>query len=192
MLTEMRDTVGLVMLGLDIDPTVVDEKGAMAALDKLAQATSDGQIRAYTGNEYLRSLESGDFVACIAWSGDIIQLNYDRPDIKFVIPQEGGMNWYDTMVIPKGAPNAYAAADWMNYVYDPVQAAQITAYLQYVTPVKGVKEQLIKMGGDAAALADSPILFPSADDLARLKVFADLPNDVDEAITERFLSITGG
>ena len=192
MLTEMRDTVGLVMLGLDIDPTVVDEKGAMTALDKLAQATSDGQIRAYTGNEYLRSLESGDFVACIAWSGDIVQLNYDRPDIKFVIPAEGGMSWYDTMVIPKGAPNAYAAADWMNYVYDPVQAAQITAYVQYVSPVKGVKEQLVKMGGDAAALADSPILFPSADDLARLKVFADLPTEVDAAITKRFLSITGG
>ncbi len=104
MLTEMRDTVGLVMLGLDIDPTVVDEQGAMAALDKIAQATSDGQIRAFTGNEYLRSLESGDFVACIAWSGDIVQLNYDRPDIKFVVPQEGGMSWYDTMVIPKGRP----------------------------------------------------------------------------------------
>jgi spermidine/putrescine transport system ATP-binding protein len=192
MLTEMRDTVGLVMLGLDIDPTVVDEKGAMAALDKIAAATSGGQIRAFTGNEYLRSLESGDFVACIAWSGDIVQLNYDRPDIKFVIPKEGGMSWYDTMVIPKGAPNAYAAADWMNYVYDPVQAAQITAYVQYVTPVKGVKEQLIKMGGDAASLAASPILFPTDAILARLKVFADLPSDVDQAITTRFLGITGG
>jgi spermidine/putrescine transport system substrate-binding protein len=192
MLTEMRDSVGLVMLGLDIDPTVVDEKGAMAALDKIAQATSDGQIRAFTGNEYLRSLESGDFVACIAWSGDIVQLNYDRPDIKFVIPEEGGMSWYDTMVIPKGAPNAYAAADWMNYVYDPVQAAQITAYVQYLTPVRGVQEELKKMGGDAAALADSPILFPTDEDLARLKSFATLPIEVDQSITKRFLSITGG
>ena len=96
------------------------------------------------------------------------------------------------MVIPKGAPNAYAAADWMNFVYDPVQAAQITAFVQYVSPVKGVREELIKMGADAAALADSPILFPPAEDQARLKVFADLPNDVDQAITTRFLGITGG
>ena len=71
------------------------------------------------------------------------------------------MSWYDTMVIPKGSPNAYAAADLMNFVYDPVQAAQLTAYVQYVSPVKGVREELIKMGGDAAALADSPILFPT-------------------------------
>ncbi len=127
----------------------------------IEQATNDGQIRAFTGNEYLRSLESGDFVACIAWSGDIVQLQYDRPDIQFVIPEEGGMSWYDTMVIPKGAPNAFAAADWMNFVYDPVQAAQLTAWVQFISPVKGVRDELIAMGGDAAALADSPILFPT-------------------------------
>jgi spermidine/putrescine ABC transporter ATP-binding subunit len=192
MLTEMRDTVGLVMLGLGLDPSVVDEDGAMQALDRIAQATDDGQIRAFTGNEYLRSLQSGDFVACIAWSGDVVQLQYDRPDIQFAIPEEGGLSWYDTMVIPKGAPNAFAAADWMNFVYDPVQAAQLTAWVQFVTPVKGVRDELVRMGGDAAALADSPILFPSAEAEARLRVFADLPDDVDAALTDRFLGITGG
>jgi spermidine/putrescine transport system ATP-binding protein len=192
MLSEMRDTVGLVMLGLGHDPTVVDEAGAFEALDRIEQATSEGQIRAFTGNEYLRSLESGDFVACVAWSGDIIQLQYDRPEIQFAIPEEGGMSWYDTMVIPKGAPNAFAAADWMNFVYDPLQAAQLTYWVQYISPVKGVRDELINMGGDAAALADSPILFPSEEDAARLNVFADLPDEVDVAITERFLGITGG
>jgi spermidine/putrescine transport system substrate-binding protein len=192
MLTEMRDTVGLVMLGLGLDPTVVDEDGANQALDRIEQAKNEGQIRAFTGNEYLRSLESGDFVACFAWSGDVVQLQYDRPDIQFVIPEEGGISWYDTMVIPKGSPNGYAAADWMNFVYDPVQAAQITAWVQYVTPVKGVRDELIKMGGDAAALADSPILFPTEESSARLKVFASLPDDVDARMTDRFLEITGG
>ena len=192
MLSEMRDTLGLVMLGLGHDPSVVDQEGAFEALDMIEQATNDGQIRAFTGNEYIRSLESGDFVACIAWSGDVVQLQYDRPDIQFVIPEEGGMSWYDTMVIPKGAPNAFAAADWMNFVYDPVQAAQLTAWVQFISPVKGVRDELIKMGGDAAALADSPILFPTEEDAARLHVFADLPEEIDIAITERFLSITGG
>jgi spermidine/putrescine transport system ATP-binding protein len=192
MLSEMRDTLGLVMLGLGHDPSVVDQDGAFEALDMIEEATNSGQIRAFTGNEYLRSLESGDFVACIAWSGDIVQLQYDRPDIQLVIPEEGGMSWYDTMVIPKGAPNAFAAADWMNFVYDPVQAAQLTAWVQYITPVKGVRDELVNMGGDAAALADSPILFPSEEDAARLHTFADLPEEIDVAITERFLQITGG
>ncbi len=192
MLSEMRDTLGLTMLSLGHDPSVVDEEGAFEALEVISQATADGQIRAFTGNEYLRSLASGDFVACVAWSGDIVQLQYDRPDIEFVIPEEGGMSWYDTMVIPKGAPNAYAAADFMNFVYDPVQAAQLTYWVQFIPPVKGVRDELIAMGGDAAELADSPILFPDDEESARLNVFADLPAELDAALTERFLSITGG
>ena len=190
MLTEMRDSVGLVMLGLGLDPAVVDEDGAFEALDMIEAAAADGQIRVFTGNEYLRSLESGDFAVCFAWSGDVVQA--EDPNIQFLIPEEGGMSFYDTMVIPKGAPNAYAAADWMSFVYDPVQAALLTSYVQYVTPVKGVRDELVAMGGDAAALADSPILFPDEATTARLKVFADLPEEVDVAITDRFLSITGG
>ncbi len=193
MLTEMRDTVGLVMLGLGHDPSLSDgvEDKANEALDLIEQATQDGQIRAFTGNEYLDGLRRGDYAACIAWSGDIVQLQYERPDIKFVIPDEGGMSWYDTMVIPKGADNGRAAAEWMNFVYDPVQAAQLTYWVQYVSPVKGVKDELIKMGGDAATLAESEILFPSEESAARLKVFATLPDDVDARLTDRFLGITG-
>ena len=190
--TEMRDTLGLVMLGMGLDPSVLDEAGAQAALDKIDAATKSGQIRAFTGNEYLRSLESGDFVACVAWSGDIVQLNYTRPDIKFVIPDQGGISWFDTMMIPKGSPNVAQAAAFMNFVYDPTNAALLTKYVQYVSPVKGVKDKLLAMGGDAAALAESPLLFPSEEDKKRLYVFADLPQDVDLDLTDKFLKITGG
>ena len=191
-LTEMRDTLGLIMLGMGLDPSVLDEEAAMQALAKLEEATKAGQFRAFTGNEYLESLDSGDFVACFAWSGDVVQLQYTRPDIQFIIPDEGGMSWYDTMVIPKGAPNGVAAAEWMNFVYDPVQAAQLTYWVQYVSPVKGVREELIKMGGDAAALADNKILFPDEEASARLKPFATLPDDVDARLTAEFLRITAG
>jgi len=190
MLTEMRDSIGMTMLALGKDPSTVDEDGAMEALEMISQAASDGQFRAFTGNEYLRSLESGDFVACLAWSGDVVASG--NPDLEFVIPEEGGISWYDTMVIPKGAPNAYAAADFMNFVYDPVQAAQLTYWVQYVSPVKGVRDELVKLGDDAAALAESPILFPEDADAARLRVFADLPDDLDLRLTEQFLGITGG
>lgn len=191
-LTEMRDTLGLMMLALGHDPKVLDEDAANEAMELLAQLTSDGHFRAFTGNEYLRSLESGDFVACVAWSGDIVQLQYTRPDIQFIIPEEGAMSWYDTMVIPKGAPNGVAAAEWMNFVYDPEQAALLTAYVQYITPVKGVRDELVKLGGDYAPLADSPILFPSDEDSLRLNVFASLPEELESSLTDRFLEITGG
>jgi len=191
-LTEMRDTIGLFMMGLGHDPSVLNEDAIHEALDVIEEATKKGQFRAFTGNEYLDSLGTGDFVACVAWSGDIVQLNYDRPDIKFVLPEEGAMSWYDTMVIPKGAANGVAAAKWMNFVYDPVQAAQLTYWVQYLSPVKGVREELVKMGDDAAALAESPILFPDAEVQKRLKVFAALPEELDFEINDRFQRIIGG
>jgi spermidine/putrescine transport system substrate-binding protein len=95
------------------------------------------------------------------------------------------------MVIPRGAPNAIAAAEWMNFVYDPVQAAQITQYVQYVSPVVGVQDELRKLGGDAAALADNELLFPTAETRATFRVFAAIPTDVEDRITERFLRISG-
>jgi spermidine/putrescine transport system ATP-binding protein len=191
MLTEMRDTVGLVMAAMGADPAVFDEAAMTAALDMIEENANNGQIRAFTGNEYLGSLENGDFAACVAWSGDIVQLQYDRPDIQFVIPEAGGMSWFDTMIIPKGAPNGRAVAEWMNFVYDPVQAAQLTYWVQYLSPVLGVKEELLRLGGDYAAVAESPILFPDEATQARLKVFAELSEDVDLAMTERFSGITG-
>ena len=102
------------------------------------------------------------------------------------------MNWFDSMVIPVGAANGAAAAKWMNFVYDPVNAARITAYVQYVSPVVGVREELEKQGGDTAALAENPLLFPDADVKSRMYVFAELPTKIDQSVTDRFVTITGG
>jgi spermidine/putrescine transport system substrate-binding protein len=189
MLTEMRDTVGMAMLSQGKSPTVVDMDAADDALALIEQAKADGQIRAFTGNEYLTSLESGDFVACMAWSGDIVQM--EKPSVKFVIPDEGGMLWFDTMIIPILASQVDQAAAWMDFVYDPANAAKITNYVQYISPVKGVRDELVKMGGDSAALADSQILFPDAETAARLNIFADLTAEQDLDLQERFNKIAG-
>ncbi len=189
-LTEMRDTVGLTMFGMGADPAKADVSDIDAALEKIQQATDDGQILKFTGNEYLRSLENGDIAACIAWSGDIAQLDPEL-GIKFAIPEEGGMQWFDTMVVPKGSPNQVAAAKWMDFVYDPENAARITEYVQYMSPVKGVKEALEAMGGDAAALAENPLLFPDEETTSRLKVFGELSQEDEIDIQSRFNDITG-
>jgi spermidine/putrescine transport system substrate-binding protein len=188
--TEMRDTVGLVMLGQGNDPSAPTKETMSQALEQVAKATADGQVRRFTGNDYLQDIQNGNFAACMAWSGDIAQI--DNPDVTFVFPQEGAMAWFDTMVIPIGAANGVAAAKWMNFVYDPVNAAQITASVQYVSPVVGVRDELIKMGGEAAALADNPLLFPTDEVKAQLHSFGDLTPDLDQEVTDRFVTITGG
>ena len=192
MVTEMRETVALTMALQGADPSRPTRDAAERALEKLEAAKRDGQIREFTGNEFRDRLRSGDFALCLAWSGDIVQLQRERPDIRFVIPDEGGMQWFDTMVIPRHADNAAGAARWMNFVYEPVNAARITAAVQYISPVLGVRDELRKLGGDAAQLADSPILFPDDETRQRLYTWGGLPADVEDDLDARFTTLTGG
>lgn len=168
MLTEMRDTVGLVMLGLGKDPTACTVDDAKAACAKIKQYRENGHIRAFTGNDYAEDLAAGNISAAIAWSGDIQGLTADNPDLKWIAPNEGAMLWSDNMMIPKTSDRPDLAVAFMNYVYDPVHSAQIVAEAPYLSPVEGVAVELAKTNPD---LAGSPLVNPPADVRARLKVF---------------------
>jgi spermidine/putrescine transport system substrate-binding protein len=191
MLSEMRDTVGLTMLLTGKDPADATFDDATEAFAMIEEAASSGQIRAFTGNDYMDDLTSGNFAACVGWSGDISQLALENPDLRFVIPDEGGMQWSDTMVIPNGAENVANTAKWMDYVYDPEHAALITAYVGYNSPVQGVQEVLAAGDDTQKALAESPLLFPDEATLAKLHVFANLDDEAEAAFDERFAEISG-
>jgi spermidine/putrescine transport system substrate-binding protein len=163
-LNNFSDTLGLVMLANGDDPSKVTDSSFKSALDRVKAASDSGQIRQFTGNEYAGPLSKGDLKACVAWSGDIVQLLPDNPDLKWNIPKDGGMIWTDNMLIPKGG-DAYTASVYMNYVYIPAVAAKIAAYIQYVTPVKGTKEVLTKTDPE---LADNQLIFPSEPTLSRV------------------------
>ena len=192
MLTEMRDTLGLVLMseGKSLD-SIKTFDDAASAFDKIEKAKKDGQIRAFTGNDYTDDLSSGNFAACVAWSGDVLQLSKDNPDVKFYVPEEGGTSWYDTMLWVAGSENGSAVEKWMDYVYDPVNAARITASVQYISPVKGVQDELSNMGGDAAALAEDALLFPDAATISRLQSWGALSEEEEAKFDERFAAITG-
>jgi spermidine/putrescine transport system substrate-binding protein len=191
MLTEMRDTIGLIAMsqGLELaSPSFSDFEPAFEALEK---AVADGQVRQFTGNDYIDDLEQGNFAACVGWSGDVVQLSQSNPDIGFAVPESGGTLWFDTMIVPKGASNLDAVAEWMDFVYDPVNAARIAASVQYISPVQGVDEELRKLGGDAAALADSPLLFPDEAKQALLQTWGLLDEEEEQRFDEEFARITG-
>ncbi|MDW3175829.1 MAG: extracellular solute-binding protein [Acidimicrobiia bacterium] len=166
---EMREAVGFGMLLNGDDPSRPTPLTARAGFDVIANAVSQGQIAAIVFNEFADGLADGTFAASMAWSGDTVLLQADRPDIEFVIPDEGAISWFDTMVIPKRAPNYANAAAWMNWAYEPANAAQITSWVQYISPVLGVQDELRRLGGETAELAENPILFP--DDETRNRLF---------------------
>lgn len=190
-LDEKRDTIGLIMLSMGISTDPVDYKKTEPAFDKLEQVSKDNILRGVNGNEYVNDLSQGNLAACFAWSGDVAQITRDNPDVKFAIPDSGGMLWADNFVIPKTSDEAEAASKWINFFYDPVNAAKVTVAVEYISPVVGVAEQLQKMGGDAAKLAENPLVVPTADMRKNLHIFGVLDDKEEEKFDARWAQALG-
>ena len=185
-LTEMPDCMGLIMQSNGDDPTTVDPAAFDKAIGTLQDAVDSGQIRRFTGNDYGDDLSSGNVAAAMAWSGDVVQLQLDNPDLEFVLPEGGGMIWTDNMLIPTGG-DVFTASTYMNFVYDPKVAAEIEDWVNYICPVEGAKDELVKID---PGVAKNPLIFPTEDMLANVKSFdpeaADNPD-----FKEKFQTVTG-
>ncbi|HEX2070146.1 MAG TPA: spermidine/putrescine ABC transporter substrate-binding protein [Thermoleophilaceae bacterium] len=189
MLSEMRDTVPLVMKADGVDPAEADKQDWLDAIDKLREAAESGQIRRFTGNDYNQDMTNENVVAAIGWSGDTSII--ENPDVKWRMPAEGCILWSDNMVIPKGAPNTAAALAWMNFVYRPRVQADIAEYVQYVTPVAGVDEVLRQRDPE---LADNQLIFPDEQFTADCSTQPDPPGSEEDQqeVTEAFQDMITG
>ena len=139
----MRDTVGLVMLAHGQGPGRTSPTPTSTRRStELQKASDNGQIRGFTGNEYTSGLASGDIAACLAWTGDVVQLQADNPKLGYALPATGHMIWSDNFVIPNKAQHKKNAEKLINYYYDPEVMAAVADYVNYISPVKGTKEVL--------------------------------------------------
>jgi spermidine/putrescine transport system substrate-binding protein len=189
-LTEMRDSIGLTMLALGLDPRNPTRDGCDQAVAAMLKARKDGIVRDVAGNYYTEDLVSGAAVLCMAWSGDVVGLATDAPNIKFLFPDEGVMFWTDNAVIPKGAVHKGTAELMIDYCYVPEHQAQIEAGISYVTPVKGVKE-IYEASTDQKALAEDPLRFPPTELEPKLIQFGLLNEEDEKYFNEQFAKVIG-
>jgi spermidine/putrescine transport system substrate-binding protein len=175
MLKEMRDTMSLMMLRLGIDPQHATVRDAEAAQQELLEQQEAGIVRNYYGNDYLAPLANGDLALTIAWSGDVLGKTLGNPNIKFVVPDEGGILWVDNMAIPQGAAHPIDAHMMMDFVFQPQIAAQMTAWINYISPVPQAQE-ILKKAKDSYTrqVAGSPLVFPTPDMESRLHHYVQL------------------
>jgi spermidine/putrescine transport system substrate-binding protein len=185
MLDELRETVPLVMLAEGVDPAQASADQWLDAIDKLGDAADSGQIRRFTGNEYTEDLTAGNLVAAIGWSGDASLI--ENKNAEWRMPTEGCTRWSENMVIPVGAPNTAAALAWMDFVYRPDVAVDITEYVEYISPVQGVKELIEKRG---SPLAESEIVFPT-EEFTRNCTGQNTPPDL-ERVNEAWQAVLTG
>jgi spermidine/putrescine transport system substrate-binding protein len=190
-LSEMRDTIGIILLAQGVNLQTVTEDQYMNAVDYMAKQISDGWIRGVKGNEYAEDLTSGDATAVIGWSGDMFILKAENEGkFDFAIPESGGTISGDNLMIPSTAsPEGKANAEKLiNFYYDPAIAAEVAAYVNYVCPVKGAQAEMEKI---APELASSPFIFPDDAMSKRLNVFRSLTPAEETSWTEAFQKAAG-
>jgi spermidine/putrescine transport system substrate-binding protein len=184
-LDEMRDTIGIIMMSQGKDPSNFTDDDFNAAADELQKQHDSGHIRQVTGNDYLTALENKDVVAVIGWSGDVAALG---GDFEWVLPESGGTLWTDNMLIPAMAAHKKNAETVMNYYYDPKVAAEVAAYVQYITPVDGVKEEIEKID---PTLVENELIFPTEATLSQVKIFMPLTPAEQTKYEQQFQSLIG-
>ena len=184
-LSEMRDTMGCILGSLGYDATDFTDAEFEEAIAELTKHVDSGQIRQVTGNDYIAAMDSGDVIAVIGWSGDVIALG---EDFGFSLPESGGMLWTDNMLIPSLAQHKKNAEQVMNYYYDPEVAAQVAAWVNYLCPVEGAQAAMEDIDPE---LATSEWIFPSASVLDSANVFMELTPEQNEAYERLFQKATG-
>jgi spermidine/putrescine transport system substrate-binding protein len=188
LLTEMRDTMGLILLSLGKDPANFTDADFSAAIEKLQRAVKSKQIRQFTGNEYAQDLAAGNIAAAVAWSGDVVQLQADDPRIKFMIPDSGATIWSDNLMIPNKARHKANAERLINYYYDPTVAATVADEVNYICPVSGAQAAMKKIDPPAAA---NPLIFPTAAALAKTHIFKALSTAEEATYNKDFQAVIG-
>jgi spermidine/putrescine transport system substrate-binding protein len=176
LISEMRDTMGVVAQSKGIDiasASSLTEDAFMSVIDDLAALYADGKIRAFAGNEYMDGFANDEYVAGIVWSGDVVQMNFGAGFEKygFFIPESGGTISADMFTVPMGATHKKNAEALINFYYDPVNAAELAAFVNYITPVVGAYEEAVKLDPE---LAENKLIFPDEAFLASTKGFRAL------------------
>ena len=189
LLSEMRDTMAFMIKLVGADPDKFTDAEWGKAIDRLHEVVKAGQVRAFTGNEYIQDLTAGNIVACEAWSGDVIQAQFDNPNIKFVVPEEGLSLWSDNMLVPNKSTHQGNAEKWIDYYYEPEVAAKLAAYVNYICPVEGARDAMVKIDD---SLVDNKLIFPSEEDLKDTFDFMVLNEKQSQKYEGEFSDVTGG
>ncbi|MGZ4482352.1 MAG: polyamine ABC transporter substrate-binding protein [Gaiellales bacterium] len=174
MLNSMRDTLGMVLIGMGKDPSKATVNDAAAAVEKLRPYVRSGHIKAFTGSDYTTRLSTGDVVVAFGYSSDYVRFAPADKHVKFQIPDEGCMLWSDNMLIPRHAPHSFNAHLWMNWYYEPRTAAMVAEAVQYMTPVQGARNAEKKVHPQATGLLQNKLVFPPTAQLAKARVFNSL------------------
>lgn len=187
--TDFQDGLGMIMQSQGGDPSSPTTESVQRAVDLVREQNDRGQIRRFTGNDYADDLAAGNIVIAQAYSGDVVQLQADNPDLQFVVPDSGGTDFLDTMLIPYTTQNQKAAEAYIDYVYDRANYAKLVAFTQFVPVLADMTDELNKIDPN---LASNALINPPQETLDRIKAWAPLQDEQKQEYATMYAAVTGG
>ena len=170
MLDDPRETIGAALIYLGHSPNSTDE-GELAEAETLLMAQ---RSRVLTYSPFATSrdlLASGDAVVAHNYSGDVLMVQEEVPQVRYLIPREGSIVWSDNMAVPKGAPDQRLAELFINFILDGQVGARLSNFTRYASPNEASLALIDH------ALLDDRSVYPDTIMMAKL----DFLRDVGEA-----------
>jgi spermidine/putrescine transport system substrate-binding protein len=186
--SDTQDALGMIMMSQGSSIDKPDDATIQKAIDLVKEQKDKGQIRRFTGNDYLDDLAAGNLVVAQAYSGDVVQLQADNPDVQFILPESGGTTFVDTMVIPTTTEHQDWAEKWINYLYDRANYAKLVSFVQYIPVLSDMTDELAKIDPDSAK---NPLINPPADMLAKAKGWPALTDEQLQKFNTAYAAVTG-
>lgn len=188
----LDESMALLMQGNGVDVTRWQRDDFYRVCDQVERLVKKRHIRRFTGNDYIKDLSTGDVLACQAYSGDVIQLQADNPEIEFVVPEEGAELWAESLMIPNLARHKRNAERLIDYYYEPEVAAELATWVNYVCPVPAAREVLASSKDkETAALAEDPLIFPDDAMRKRLAIARDITSEERTGFAKKWNAIVG-
>lgn len=190
MLDSATEILPIVLNYLGKDPNSTDPADLKAAEEHMMKIRP--YIKYFHSSQYINDLANGDVCLSLGWSGDVVQAA-SRADeaengitIKYVIPKEGTIVWFDTLAVPADAPHPDEAFAFINFVLDPKVMAGITNYVAYANAVPASLEYIDdEIKGD-------PTIYPSPDVMARLFVVKSSTDEFERTRSDVWTHIRAG
>jgi spermidine/putrescine transport system substrate-binding protein len=191
MFNDTEDMPNFTLLGLGVEPADSTPDDWQRAADTLRDQRDSGILRKYYGQGYIGDLQNGDLALTMAWSPDIHQSNLSGYDnLKFAVPEEGGLLWTDYLCIPNGSQSPLDAIMWMDFTYKPEIAAMITSWLGAMSPVPKAQDVLKSQG--QTDVATSELVFPTEAMYQQLHAYRTLTPDEQEEWDNLFVGVMEG
>ncbi|MFD3738651.1 extracellular solute-binding protein [Streptomyces sp. NPDC058629] len=192
LLSGLDESFALLMQGNGVDITRWTSEDFHEICEQTERRGRSKHIRRFTGNDYIKDLATGDVLACQAYSGDVIQLQADNPDIEFVVPEEGAELWAESLMIPNLARHKRNAERLIDHYYAPEVAAELATWVNYVCPVPAARDVLASSKDEeTAALAEDPLIFPDDTMRERLAIARDITSEERMDFAKKWNSIVG-